>query len=143
MAKRKSNKLGILARLGYEVKSADAPRKANKYHAKRVGTHASQKEHNRAATLKLWQRAGVISNLREQVSFELIPAQYGECGTDLKGKPVRVCLERACKYIADFVYTDKKTGQTIVEDTKGVLTEVYKIKRKLMLYVHGIRIKEV
>jgi hypothetical protein len=143
MAKRRTNQLELLKRLGYEVDNANAPRKANKYHAKRVGTHASQKEHGRAATLKLWQRAGVISNLREQVSFELIPAQYGECGTNLKGKPVRVCLERACKYIADFVYTDNETGQTIVEDTKGVLTEVYKIKRKLMLYVHGIRIKEV
>ena len=91
----------------------------------------------------MWQRAGVISNLREQVSFELIPAQYGECGTDLKGKPVRVCIEKACKYIADFVYTDNETGQTIVEDTKGVRTKEYIIKRKLMLYLHGIRIKEV
>ena len=145
MAKRKPSKLEMLARLGYEVNQEylRASRKENKYHAKRVGTHASQKEHNRAVQLKLLQRAGVISDLREQVPFELIPAQYGECDTDLKGKRVRVCLERACKYIADFVYTDNETGQTIVEDTKGVLTEVYKIKRKLMLYVHGIRIKEV
>lgn len=118
-------------------------RKRNKYGAKRVGGHASQKEHDRSNQLKLWQRAGVISNLREQVSYELIPAQYGECGTDLKGKPVRVCLENACKYIADFVYTDTATGQTIVEDTKGVRTKEYIIKRKLMLYLHGIRIKEV
>lgn len=144
MAKRMSNRIASLAQLGYEVnKSANAPQKANKYHAKRVGTHASQKEHNRAAQLNLWQRAGVISNLREQVPFELIPAQYGECGTDLKGKPVRVCLEKSCKYIADFVYTDNGTGQTIVEDTKGVRTKEYIIKRKLMLFVHGIRIKEV
>lgn len=145
MAKRKPDRIALLARLGYEVnQSACAPRKAaNKYHAKRIGTHASQKEHDRAATLKLWERAGVISNLREQVPYELIPAQYGECGTDLKGKPVRVCLEKSCRYIADFVYTDNKTGQTIVEDTKGVRTREYVIKRKLMLYVHGIRIKEV
>lgn len=125
------------------VRSKQSSCKRNKYGAKRVGEHASKKEHNRAVQLKLWQRVGLISNLREQVPFELIPAQYGECDTDLKGKRVRVCLERACKYIADFVYTDNETGQTIVEDTKGVLTEVYKIKRKLMLYVHGIRIKEV
>lgn len=100
----------------------------NKYGAKPTGGHASKKEHKRSETLKLWQRAGLISNLREQVSYELIPAQEGE-------KP--------CRYIADFVYTDNETGQTVVEDTKGVLTDVYKIKRKLMLYVHGIRIKEV
>lgn len=115
----------------------------NKYGAKPTGGHASKKEHNRALMLRIKQRAGLISNLREQVSYELIPAQFAECGTDLKGRPVRVCLEKSCKYIADFVYTDNATGQTVVEDTKGVLTDVYKIKRKLMLYVHGIRIKEV
>lgn len=125
------------------VRSNQSSRKCNKYGAKRVGEHASKKEHNRANQLKLWQRAGLISNLREQVPFELIPAQYGECGTDLKGKPVRVCIEKSCKYIADFVYTDNETGQTIVEDTKGVRTKEYIIKRKLMLYLHGIRIKEV
>ncbi len=118
-------------------------RRKNKYGAKPTGGHDSKKEHNRAVQLRIMLRAGLISNLREQVPYELIPAQYGECGTDLKGKPVRVCLEKSCKYIADFVYTDNKTGQTVVEDTKGVLTDVYKIKRKLMLYVHGIRIKEV
>ena len=141
---KKSNKIAILARLGYEVKEDwRIPVKRNKYGAKRVGEHASKKEHNRAIQLKLWQRAGVISDLREQVSFELIPAQYGECGTDIKGKPVRVLIERACRYIADFVYTDNDTGQTVVEDTKGVRTKEYIIKRKLMLAVHGIRIKEV
>lgn len=117
--------------------------KRNKYGAHRVGTHASRKEHDRSNQLKLWQRAGVISNLREQVPFVLIPAQYGDAGTDPHGKPVRVCIEKSCKYIADFVYTDNETGQTIVEDTKGVRTKDYVIKRKLMLYLHGIRIKEL
>ena len=89
------------------------------------------------------QRAGLIANLREQVKYELIPAQYGKCGKDFKGRTTRALLERACSYIADFVYTDCKTGQTIVEDTKGMRTREYVIKRKLMLYMHGIRIKEV
>lgn len=115
----------------------------NKYGAQRVGGHASKEEHRRAGELKLMQRAGLISDLREQVSYTLIPAQYGDCGTDLKGKSVRVLLERSCRYVADFVYTDKATGKTVVEDTKGVRTKEYVIKRKLMLYVHGIRIKEV
>ncbi len=117
--------------------------RANKFGAQRVGTHASKKEHSRAAQLRLWQQAGAISDLREQVPYILIPAQYGECGTDLKGRPVRVLIERACRYVADFVYVDNQTGQTIVEDTKGVRTRDYIIKRKLMLYIHGIRIKEV
>lgn len=88
-------------------------------------------------------RSGLISDLREQVPFVLIPAQYGDCGKDLKGKPVKVLLEHACKYIADFVYVDVATAKTVVEDTKGVRTKEYIIKRKLMLAVHGIRIKEI
>ena len=134
MAKRSLNRIALLAQLGYEVsKSADAPRKANKYGAKKSGGYDSRKEHKRANELKLMQRAGLISDLHEQVPFELIPAHRFEDGT----------LERACKYIADFVYTNNETGETIVEDTKGVRTKEYVIKRKLMLFQHGIRIKEI
>lgn len=104
----------------------------NKYHAKKSGGYASRKEHRRANELRLMQRAGLITNLREQVSYELIPTQHGADGK---------VLERACDYIADFVYTDKD-GKTVVEDTKGVKTKEYIIKRKLMLHVHGIRIVE-
>lgn len=105
----------------------------NKYGNKRVGSHASKKEHYRAAELRIMEAAGLISSLREQVSFRLIPAQYGQGGL----------IEKSCSYRADFVYVDNSTGQTIVEDTKGVRTPEYIIKRKLMLHVHGIRIKEV
>ena len=105
----------------------------NKYHARSSGGYASRKEHRRANELQLMQRAGLISNLSEQVSYELIPAQRGADGK---------VLERACTYNADFVYTDNATGQTIVEDTKGFRTKEYIIKRKLMLKVHGIRISE-
>lgn len=105
----------------------------NKYHARSSGGYASRKEHRRANELQLMQRAGLISNLREQVAYELIPPQRGADGK---------VLERACTYIADFVYTDNATGQTIVEDTKGFRTKEYIIKRKLMLKVHGIRISE-
>ncbi|MDE7159982.1 MAG: DUF1064 domain-containing protein [Muribaculaceae bacterium] len=105
----------------------------NKYGAKRTGGHASRKEHKRAAELKLMQLAGEISGLREQVSFELIPTQR-----DPSGK----LLERSCRYIADFVYNDRD-GNLVVEDTKGFRTKDYLIKRKLMLHVHAIRIKEI
>lgn len=50
-------------------------------------------------------------------------------------------LERKCSYIADFVYWDG--FEMVVEDTKGMRTKEYIIKRKLMLYKYGIRIKEV
>ena len=106
----------------------------------------SKHEANRYCELKLLERAGEISNLRLQVDFELIPNQYaiekryGKNGKELKDK--EVLLERKVVYRADFVYTDKD-GSQVVEDTKGFKTKEYLIKRKLMLYVHGIQIKEV
>lgn len=108
------------------------PKKGNKYGAKRTSGHASQKEHERANELKLMQRAGLISNLREQVKFVLIPTQRDPQGN---------LLEKECSYYADFVYD--KDGVTVVEDTKGFRTKEYRLKRKLMLHVHGISIKEI
>lgn len=109
-----------------------SPKKRSKYGAKKTGGHASQKEHARANQLKLMQRAGLISNLREQVKYVLIPTQR-----DLAGN----LLEKECSYYADFVYD--KDGVSVVEDTKGFRTPEYRIKRKLMLRIHGIVIKEI
>lgn len=94
----------------------------------------SIKECQRYCELKLMQCAGVISDLQMQVKFELIPFQKVEF-------PDGVATERATNYIADFVY--KQNGQTVVEDTKGFRTKDYILKRKLMLWRHGIRIREV
>lgn len=94
-------------------------------------TFDSAKEARRYGELVLLERAGQISDLKRQVRFELIPTQYEN------GK----CAERAVHYVADFVY--KENYKEIVEDAKGFRTKDYIIKRKLMLYVHGIRIKEV
>lgn len=120
-----------LKNLGIDVPSAE-----NKYKAQKITvdgkTYASLKEANRHCELMVLEKAGAISDLREQVPFELIPKQYDDNG--------KVC-ECACKYIADFVYTEN--GKTVVEDAKGLKTEVYKIKRKLMLFRYGIRIREV
>ena len=110
---------------------------ANKYHAQKVSvggiTFDSRKEADRWQTLRLLERAGKISGLQRQVAYPLLPAQK------VDGKTA----ERAVRYIADFVYLDTATGKIVVEDVKGVKTEVYKLKRKLMLFFHGIRIKEV
>jgi hypothetical protein len=107
----------------------------SKYGAKKVTvdgiTFDSRKEANRYRELVLLERAGRIQNLQCQVKYELIPAQRIDS---------RV-VERACNYVADFLYT--QDGKKVVEDTKGFKTKDYIIKRKLMLYVHGIRIKEV
>lgn len=106
----------------------------------------SRKEGNRYRELKLLEWAGEIQGLELQKRFVLIPAQYetveryGKKGQRLKdGKR---CIEKECAYIADFVYTDNESGEMVVEDTKGMKTTDYIIKRKLMLYIHGIKIKE-
>lgn len=88
----------------------------------------SLKEARRYHELCLLQRAGEIRDLSMQVEFELIPKQKGE---------------QACKYKADFVYHMADTGEMVVEDVKGKRTREYIIKRKLMLWRHGIKIVEV
>lgn len=103
----------------------------------------SRKEARRAAELSLLEKAGEITDLQAQVKFVLIPSQrepdtVGKRGGIIKGK----VIEKECAYYADFVYKDKQ-GRRIVEDTKGFRTKDYIIKRKLMLYVHGIKIKEI
>lgn len=102
----------------------------NKYHAVRCRGYASKKEARRADELRLLERSGQISDLKEQVKFNLIPSQK------IDGKVV----ERQCNYVADFTYYED--GKYIVEDVKGMKRPEYIIKRKLMLYVHGIRIRE-
>ena len=107
----------------------------SKYHSRKITrdgmTFDSVKEYKRYQELALLERVGQVSDLQRQVKFELIPSQR------INGKVV----ERACTYVADFVYS--QDGQLVVEDTKGFKTKDYIIKRKLMLHVHGIRIKEV
>lgn len=103
----------------------------------------SKAEARRGAELEAMASAGEITDLRRQVSFELIPAQrepdtIGKRGGVIKGK----LIERAVYYVADFVYVNRD-GDTIVEDVKGMRTPEYIIKRKLMLYVHGIRVREI
>lgn len=102
----------------------------SKYYNKKVSGFDSIKERKRYYELLLLERAGKIQGLTRQVRFELIPAQYKD------GK----CIERRCDYVADFTYWEN--GVFTVEDCKGFRTDVYKLKRKLMLWRHDIRIKE-
>ena len=117
--------------------------KPSKYHNKKIIVDGkvfdSKKEYLRYKELELLERAGKIQNLNRQVEYLLIPAQFGIV-VDENGTHKRVCLERACYYKADFTYTED--GKFVVEDSKGFRTPDYKIKRKLMLHLHNIRIKE-
>ena len=110
------------------------------------GTFDSQLEWSRFLFLSNREKEGEITNLRRQVEYLLIPAQYGTEIKHLKtkDKEVRVLLERSCSYVADFVY--ERHGKTIVEDckgAKGIITETAKIKKKLLLWVHGIELRYV
>lgn len=88
------------------------------------------------------ERAGEIKDLKRQVKFVLIPTireppTIGPRGGVINGD----IIERECYYRADFTYYTK-SGEFVVEDVKGCKTKDYIIKRKLMLYLKGIRIKE-
>ena len=116
----------------------------------------SKKEANRYCELKILQRSGQISDLEWQKKYNLLPAQYetietNECYKvgEKKGQPKtkQVCVEKAVDYFADFVY--KENGKTVVEDVKGYRDPSsapyakFVLKRKMMLYFHGIKIREV
>lgn len=105
----------------------------NKFRNQQTGAHQSKKESRRARHLHTLEAAGLITELEEQVPFEVIPRQC-----DAAGK----VLERACIYKADYVYRDAERVRH-VEDAKGMRTPEYRIKRKLMLLVHKIRVEEV
>ena len=96
-------------------------------------TFDSKHEAERYIELKYLERCKLIRDLQLQYPFELIPSQRDESGK---------VVERPVKYIADFVYYDR-IGNLVVEDAKGLRTEVYKLKRKLMRAIKGIEIREV
>ncbi len=110
----------------------------------------SRLEASRALFLSSALREGRIRNLRRQVEYELIPRQTERVTERLKTKERtrdRV-LERSCRYVADFVYerrTDDGAWTEVVEDAKSPVTRTgeYVIKRKLMLWRYGIRIREI
>lgn len=100
----------------------------------------SKKEYKRFLELKVDEKEGLISDLKCQIPFELIPKQKLDNPRITKGR-AHYC-EPAVKYYADFVYRDM-SGNLVVEDTKGVRTPEYIIKRKLMKQVHNIEIREI
>lgn len=90
-------------------------------------TFASKKEARRYSELKLLEKAGKISNLVLQKRF-----------------PIYVHEVKICDYVCDFEYLPegKALGRETVEDTKGVRTAIYKLKKKLLAACYGIEIRE-
>lgn len=114
---------------GNQVKSE----KKSKFRNQRVEDNGvffdSKKELKRYKELRLLLKAGKIGFLARQVEY-----------------PLMIEGEKAASYIADFQYTDSETGETIVEDVKSDITRklpVYRLKKKMMLLQHKIKIKEV
>lgn len=126
-------------------------KKESKYHAHKVIVNGqvfdSLKEMRRYNELRLLEKAGQVRELERQKKYLIIP----ECRESSSAGPrggIRIgrVIERAAYYVADFVYQelDPETHEwnEIVEDVKGMRTDAYILKRKLMLYMHGIRIRE-
>lgn len=118
----------------------------NKYGNRKVVrdgmTFDSVKEYRRFVQLSLLEELGEITELERQKKFVLIPAQREPDTIGPRGglKPGKT-IERECAYIADFSYM--QDGARVVEDTKGFRTKDYILKRKMMLYFHSIRIREI
>lgn len=121
--------------------------KGNKYNNRKIVVNGivfdSAREAHRYSELLVLLKAGEISDLKRQVKYTLIPPQREPDTIGPRGgvRPGRL-IEHEVSYVADFVYKDKD-GNEIVEDTKGFRTKDYVIKRKLALYLLGIRIREV
>lgn len=108
----------------------------NKKIVTKAGTFDSKLEYNRYIELSLMENAGEIENLQRQVEYVLVPNQKRQIALK-NGRKSEISI----KYRADFVYMKK--GQICVEDTKGYATPEYIMKRKLMLYIHGIEVIEI
>lgn len=101
----------------------------SKYRAIRTNGYASKREARRANNLAILERAGEITELKEQVVFIIAPSVV------IQGRK-----RPPMKYIADWTYV--QGGNLVVEDCKGFRTTEYKIKRHLMKAVHNIDITE-
>lgn len=103
--------------------------KKNKYYNQKIENHEgkfdSKKEYREWCQLKLLEKSGKITNLERQKEFQLIPTIRTEKETI-----------RRTSYFADFFYFDNDKNAWVVQDTKGFKTDVYQIKKKLMLWLY-------
>lgn len=114
----------VFARSKYRAVKLDTP----------DGKFDSGLEYKRWLYLKTLEQGKEIANLKRQIPYVLIPSQ--------KGKDGKV-LFKECKYVADFEYDDLRTGEHVVEDTKGIVLPEFRLKQKMMYFFHGIEVKIV
>jgi hypothetical protein len=123
-------KLARRAKLASMFATDDVVIKTHKYRAKATTCsanhrHPSMKEANRCAELRLLEKGGEIVDLQFQPRYAL----------EVNGLKI-------CSYIGDFFYRDARTEAEVLEDCKGVLTPVYRLKKKLLKAIRGIEITE-
>jgi len=116
----------VLPAEGEDREAEGGPGVVSKYRNVKINGFDSKAEYARWQELKILERAGQITDLKRQMPF------------DLAIGPMLIC-----RYKSDFCYFDVKRAEWVVEDVKGVKTATYSIKRKLMLALHGVRIKEI
>ena len=121
----------IFSGIAKPVKAAKPSKYRNVKHELDGQVFDSKREMKHWANLTGALAGGLISDLQRQVKYVLIPSQTRDDGTK----------ERPVTYTADFVYT--RDGKTVVADAKGITTQQGIIRRKLMLMVHGITVKEI
>ena len=111
----------------------------NKKVVNQYGSFDSKKEFERYLVLLDMEKKGEISSLERQIPYEVIPTQYEMVPIQLKTKVKKQkrIKERATYYYADFTYVEDVKASAKFQD------DVYRIKKKLMLYVHGLTIKEI
>lgn len=98
---------------------------------------ASRKESRRYAELRLLENAGAIQNLELQPRFPIMVAELWHDGPP--------CFVNCGVYTADFRYVDVERGAVVVEDTKSdaTKTEAYRLRKRLIEAIYGIKISEV
>ncbi|MCP5016928.1 MAG: DUF1064 domain-containing protein [Ketobacter sp.] len=120
-------------RLNPELTGGDTPPKRNKWNATKTEVDGivfdSKHEARRYVELKMLETSGAITHLELQPEFILQPAF-----TDCTGKH-----QRAIKYRADFRYMENE--QSVIEDAKGALTPIFRLKRKLFMYKFDMEIR--
>lgn len=129
----------ILKKITQDMKS--------KYHSRKIMADGlvfdSNLELERWRVLRLAESRGTISNLRRQVPFVLLPKQTIKVRKVLKTKIKMVdrVAFREVVYVADFVY--ERNGAEVIEDTKGIILPMFRLKAALLMYFHGKSIKIV
>lgn len=114
-------------------------KRKNKYNSKKVCIDGiwfdSKAESQYYVCLKRWKQEGKVKEFKCQVPFELIPGYR-----DMSGKKIR-----STHYIADFVvlYPDNTEDVIDVKGSRGIQTDVFKIKKKLFEWVYKKPIKIV